>query len=262
MQQSSREDEYTLECDGDYRGDEYWKRDDKNSSRWYFWRDWRCRDLIKLITCATGELHDAIVYDTHFEFDRSDPDAVRFVASVALLKAFRTASLSYIWKEPQEYKYKSLLYPFPNNGKVLHIDLIQNDGLLYELKKERETREQTSDGIYIPDMEGRYAQTVMEALRSEIGRSEETNPLIGIQWRDEVVNAHDGLLSAEECEKQEKKARRERFKPFLMVMSWLIVPIIFPVIPQALAVPWVITVIGLIAWSVYYVFRKPHNLYR
>ena len=51
------------------------------------WREEGPKALLEFLSTATGEDHDAAVYDTKIEFDPSSMDAVRYVASVAMTKA-------------------------------------------------------------------------------------------------------------------------------------------------------------------------------
>lgn len=51
------------------------------------WRAMGAKELIEYIASAEGEQHDAVVYDTGYEFDAESPDALRFIAGVAMTKA-------------------------------------------------------------------------------------------------------------------------------------------------------------------------------
>lgn len=52
--------------------------------------DWRwmgVKSLVQYLASAEGEGHDAAVYDTGYEFDPQNENAVRFIASAAMTKA-------------------------------------------------------------------------------------------------------------------------------------------------------------------------------
>ena len=113
------------------------------------WRAMGAKELLEYIASATGEQHDAVVYDTGYEFDSSSPDAVRFVASVAMTKASDG---------------ESFLVEMPQDGSVSPRFEIPDRDSMKRTFFERQSRENRKDLVYVPDSE-LYCKRVQNALK-------------------------------------------------------------------------------------------------
>ena len=71
------------------------------------WREEGPKALLEFLLTAEGEQHDAAVYDTKCEFDRYDPDAIRYVACLAMTKA--------------SFGKEEFTYELPENGTIAPI---------------------------------------------------------------------------------------------------------------------------------------------
>ncbi|MEG1926640.1 MAG: hypothetical protein RR415_12940 [Ruthenibacterium sp.] len=112
------------------------------------WRAWGAKVLLEYLSSATGVQHDAAVYDMKYEFDIHNPDAVRFVAAVAMTKASDGEVFS---------------APTPTDGSVISYDLKPKNKRMQAAYAARKRRERTADGVYIPESED-YCEAVDMAL--------------------------------------------------------------------------------------------------
>lgn len=71
------------------------------------WREEGPKALLDFLSTAEGEQHDAAVYDTKCEFDRHDPDAIRYIACLAMTKA--------------SFGIEEFSYELPKNGTIAPI---------------------------------------------------------------------------------------------------------------------------------------------
>lgn len=71
------------------------------------WREEGPKALLEFLLTAEGEQHDAAVYDTKCEFDRYDPDAIRYIACLAMTKA--------------AFGKEEFSYELPANGTVVSL---------------------------------------------------------------------------------------------------------------------------------------------
>lgn len=71
------------------------------------WREEGPKALLEFLSTAEGEQHDAAVYDTKCEFDRHDPDAIRYIACLAMTKA--------------SFGKEEFTYELPANGTIAPI---------------------------------------------------------------------------------------------------------------------------------------------
>ena len=114
------------------------------------WRAMGAKALLEYISSAKGEQHDAVVYDTGYEFDASNPDAVRFVASVAMTKSSESG--------------EDFLTEIPNDGSVVpRLNMPSSEVLLCSMQ-ERMDREKVSSMVYVPDSD-EYCRHVLDALK-------------------------------------------------------------------------------------------------
>ncbi|MCM1222378.1 MAG: hypothetical protein NC548_48715 [Lachnospiraceae bacterium] len=122
------------------------------------WRQEGPKAFLSFLANATGEDHDAVVYDTKLEFDPSNEAAVRYVASVAMTKAASVIA--------QKDEQKVFEWPIPIDGSVEPYDLEGNNEPLCELREARLYRETHPEGmcIYTPDA-SKYRQSVIDAIK-------------------------------------------------------------------------------------------------
>lgn len=113
------------------------------------WRGVGPKELLTHIASATGEEHDVIVYDTGYEFDPTSPDAVRFVASIAMTKA-TAVNISYIVERPKD-------------GSVVRLPQMPYRASMRQSTLERQERESKSRYVYIPNADA-YCVAVNRAL--------------------------------------------------------------------------------------------------
>jgi len=112
------------------------------------WRTEGAKSLLEFLSTATGEEHDAVVYDTKHEFDKQNPDAVRYIAALAMTKASGTEDF-----EAQ----------MPENGSVLPHYVRPDNTRMLTAFQERKEREQQASGVYVPDAR-KYCAMVEFAL--------------------------------------------------------------------------------------------------
>lgn len=137
-----------------------------------FWDEPGPRCLVEFLTNAEGENHDAAVYDTKLEFDKTRPWAVQYVACCAMKKA------AGIVPEPMGKRaVDGLDCPMPTDGSVVPIDVVTENQKVREAHDARKMREAeaanaeapdlSSDACttYVPDSQA-YAEAVIYALRS------------------------------------------------------------------------------------------------
>lgn len=117
------------------------------------WREEGPKALLEFLSSATGEDYDAAVYDTKFDFDSSNIDAVKYVASVAMTKA----SLG----------LESFETSMPTDGSLSPYESECENERICQNKTERIYRENHAVGpcIYVPDS-SRYCQMIANAIRS------------------------------------------------------------------------------------------------
>lgn len=114
------------------------------------WRTMGAKELLEYIASADGEQHDAVVYDTGYEFDANSQDAVRFVASVAMTKASENG--------------ESFLVEMPQDGSVVPRSEIPNRTAMKQSYLDRQGRENREGSVYVPDSE-LYCKRVQNALK-------------------------------------------------------------------------------------------------
>lgn len=112
------------------------------------WREEGPKALVEFLSSATGEEHDAAVYDTKLEFDSSNMNAVRYVASVAMTKASTSGE---VFEEPMT-----------NDGSVCPFDVVpSNDAMRVSYEKRME--KESSMKFYLPDSSA-YSTAVLCAM--------------------------------------------------------------------------------------------------
>lgn len=116
------------------------------------WRQYGVKTLVAFLAEASGEQHDAVVYDTGYEFDPSDPDAVRFIACTAMTKASAIDG------------DETFSYPMPSNGSVVPVSEAESHEKFCPAAKARKIREDGAEFTYIPD-QSEYASCVVGALK-------------------------------------------------------------------------------------------------
>ena len=133
------------------------------------WRGEGPKALLEFLSTAEGEQHDAAVYDTKCEFDRHDPDAIRYIACLAMTKA--------------SFGKEEFAYELPANGTIAPIGApIGTEDMLksaaYRAEREAAVRPYmtAADGysaiddkhfkeprVYIPDASN-YVKRVLNAI--------------------------------------------------------------------------------------------------
>lgn len=112
------------------------------------WREEGPKALVEFLSNATGEDHDAAVYDTKLEFDSSNVGAVRYVASVAMTKA-----------SPSGEVFECRI---PDDGSVCPCDEEPTLEIMCAFRNERLNRE-SCEGLYLPDS-SMYSEAVIRAI--------------------------------------------------------------------------------------------------
>lgn len=112
------------------------------------WRQEGPKALLAFLESATGEDHDAVVYDTKLEFDPSNDAAVRYVASVSMTKACQGSEV--------------FCEPMPDDGSVVPYQESPGNPLMNAFFRERLVRE-NSTGFYIPNSTA-YSNAVIRAI--------------------------------------------------------------------------------------------------
>lgn len=112
------------------------------------WREEGPKALVEFLSNATGEDHDAAVYDTKLEFDSSNVDAVRYIASTAMTKASQSGEV--------------FEYQMPEDGSVCSCDEEPALEIMRAFRSERLSRE-AGEGLYLPDS-SMYSEAVVRAI--------------------------------------------------------------------------------------------------
>lgn len=112
------------------------------------WREEGPKALLEFLSSATGEDYDAVVYDTKLQFDNSDMEAIRYIASVAMSKASQSKE---VFDEPM-----------PENGTVCPYDVMPSNESMSISYKSRLKKEESSE-FYLPDSSA-YSNAVVHAL--------------------------------------------------------------------------------------------------
>ena len=112
------------------------------------WRQEGPKAFLAFLASATGEDHDAAVYDTKLEFDPSSEAAVRYVASVAMTKACQGSEVFY--------------EPMPEDGSVIPYNEMPEDPRINAFYQERLAKENSVD-FYIPDSTA-YSNSAIRAI--------------------------------------------------------------------------------------------------
>ena len=112
------------------------------------WRQEGPKALLAFLKSATGEDHDAVVYDTKLEFDPSNDAAVRYVATVAMAKACQGS--------------EAFCEPMPGDESVVPYQEQPENPLMNAFFHERLARE-SSAGFYMPDGTA-YSNAVIRAI--------------------------------------------------------------------------------------------------
>lgn len=139
------------------------------------WREEGPKALLEFLSTAEGEQHDAAVYDTKCEFDRQDPDAIRYIACVAMTKASG---------DKEEYTYE-----LPSNGTVAPIGAPIGTGEMLRSAAFRAEKEKAGAAdntkMYIPNA-GDYISFVIDALKHQ------NIPLEDMTEEERAANRSDG----------------------------------------------------------------------
>ncbi|WP_432353249.1 hypothetical protein [Anaerotruncus rubiinfantis] len=114
------------------------------------WRAMGAKELIEYIASAEGEQHDAVVYDTGYEFDAESPDALRFIAGVAMTKASENG--------------ESFLIEMPCDGSVISRFEVPDRNTMKQSYFDRQSRENCEGSVYVPDSK-LYCKRVQNALK-------------------------------------------------------------------------------------------------
>lgn len=127
----------------------------RNSS---LWSEEGPRAFLGFLSTVDGEQHDAAVYDTKCEFDRHDPDAIRYIACLAMTKS--------------SDKKEEFSYELPSNGTVAPIGApIGTEDMLHSSAYRAKC--ESGDKLYIPSAAD-YVASVIKALNERRILSQDT----------------------------------------------------------------------------------------
>ena len=112
------------------------------------WRQEGPKAFLAFLASATGEDHDAVVYDTKLEFDPSNDAAVRYVASVAMTKACQGEEV--------------FCEPMPDDGSVAPHNEEPQSPRIKVFYQERHAKE-NSVHLYMPDASA-YSEAAIRAI--------------------------------------------------------------------------------------------------
>lgn len=115
-----------------------------------FWRAMGAKELIKFLASATGEQHDAAVYDTGYEFDPHSEEALRFIAGIAMTKA--------------SHDHTTFEAAMPQDGSIAAKDSTPENERMRQFACDRKNREQNARTFYVPDS-SEYCNYVSSALQ-------------------------------------------------------------------------------------------------
>ena len=122
------------------------------------WLEEGPKALLDFLSTAEKEQHDAAVYDTKCEFDRHDPDAIRYIACLAMTKA--------------SDKKEEFSYELPSNGTVAPIGApIGTEDMLHSSAYRAKC--ESGDKLYIPSAAD-YVASVIKALNERRILSQDT----------------------------------------------------------------------------------------
>lgn len=173
------------------------------------WRQEGAKALVEFLTNATGEDHDAAVYDTKLEFDSQNPVAIRYVAAVAMSKAYAALHENAAHISPP-------VEQMPADGSVVPLGSVpQNKRMLtaYDerMKRETDSRQDWRSPLYIPNADA-YCKAVLNALSNTDIPYEDMTP--------EECEAHQQRIAEEE---HRKAKARFRYDTLPKLMSAIVV---------------------------------------
>lgn len=108
------------------------------------------KELVDFLADAIGDFHDAAVYDTGYEFDPDNVDALIFIAAKAMTKAS-------LGKE-------EFCAPMPQDGSVVPLEEKPDNPKMLRAYLDRKECEKNAKFTYIP-MFSLYVDKVEKALR-------------------------------------------------------------------------------------------------
>lgn len=176
-----------------------------------FWLCTRPRYLMKLIGEAKGEQYDAVAYDSGYDYDSKDVEAVRFIASVIFSKYMWIRQANYL--RPQDLKRELM----PTNGIVVKMNNDTENESIIDRQEDRYKRIRETDGFYLPEYP-KYADWVNRII---LGPEARDNDEPYCRWK----------MTPKEINKTEWKEWREdnyniiHYGPWLVagILGWLIV---------------------------------------
>lgn len=125
-----------------------------------FWQVPEVKALVEFLTNGVGDDHDSAVYDTKFEFDRHNPEAVRYMVT-RVLNRNRIVVKDKVWSG---FYFE---YPCPEDGSVLSINTEVKEWYpQYEDYAARKKREQECEWVYVPDQD-KYCELVLAAVTND-----------------------------------------------------------------------------------------------
>lgn len=153
-----------------------------------FWRAMGAKELIKFLALATGEQHDAAVYDTGYEFDPYSEEALRFIAGVAMTKA--------------SHDHTTFEAAMPQDGSIAAKDSTPENERMRRFACDRKNREQNARTFYVPDS-SEYCKHVLSAL----------------QYRR--IHRDDMTLDEQQKWDEDVEASRRADKRYAFIHHWL-----------------------------------------
>ncbi len=139
-----------------------------------FWRALGAKELMQFLASAAGEQHDAVVYDTGYEFDPYSEEALRFIAGVAMTKASHDRTV-----------FEAAL---PQDGSVAAKDVVPENERMRRSAEDRKRREHSAQTIYIPDP-SEYCSYVLSALQYRQISYNDMTPEERQKWEAEMVDS-------------------------------------------------------------------------
>lgn len=162
------------------------------------WREEGPKALLEFISNATGEDYDAIAYDTKYDFDPHNIDAVKYIACVALSKA---EPIFNDWNDPDHHE--AFHSRKPNDGSIAEFGTFGGNDTVSMRRCERFDRETNaysenpSDSMYVPDVD-KYYEVINNALQKrDIPQSDMSDVEYKKQLRRDiydVINANKSYI--------------------------------------------------------------------
>ena len=134
-----------------------------------FWRTLGAKELMQFLASATGEQHDAAVYDTAYS-----EEALRFIAGIAMTKA--------------SHDHTVFEAAMPQDGSVAAKDVMPENERMRKFAEDRKRREHSAQTFYVPDS-SEYCNYVSSALRYRQISCNDMTPEERQKWETEMSDS-------------------------------------------------------------------------